>query len=101
MGQGDSTLIRTPKLVMLIDGGGTPRGDYDVGARTVLPALRAMTVRSLDVMVATHADADHIEGLTSVLLGLPVGELWIGQRKDDPNLNMLLQGRRRAPRSGA
>ncbi len=91
VGQGDSTLIRTPKLVMLIDGGGTPRGDYDVGARTVLPALRAMTVRSLDVMVATHADADHIEGLTSVLRGLPVGELWIGQRKDDPNLNLLLR----------
>ncbi|WP_161883380.1 ComEC/Rec2 family competence protein [Deinococcus alpinitundrae] len=76
---------------MLIDGGGTPRGDYDVGARTVLPALRAMNVRSLDVMVATHADADHIEGLTSVMLGLPVGKLWIGERKDDPNLNMLLR----------
>ena len=91
VGQGDSTLIRTPKLMMLIDGGGTPRGDYDVGARTVLPALRAMNVRKLDVMVATHADADHIEGLSSVMLGLPVGELWIGQRKDDPNLNTLLR----------
>ncbi|AZI42825.1 DNA internalization-related competence protein ComEC/Rec2 [Deinococcus psychrotolerans] len=91
VGQGDSSLIRTPKLTMLIDGGGTPRGDYDVGKGTVLPALRAMNVRSLDVMVATHADADHIEGLISVLLGLPVGELWIGQRKDDPNLNMLLR----------
>ncbi len=99
VGQGDSTLIRTPKLTMLIDGGGTPRGDYDVGARTVLPALRAMNVRSLDVMVATHADADHIEGLTSILLNLPVGELWIGERKDDPNLNMLLRAaeQRRVP----
>ncbi|AWN22069.1 DNA internalization-related competence protein ComEC/Rec2 [Deinococcus irradiatisoli] len=91
VGQGDSSLIRTGGLTMLIDGGGTPRGDYDVGARTVLPALRAMNVRKIDVMVATHADADHIEGLTSVLLGLPVGELWIGERKDDPNLNMLLR----------
>ena len=99
VGQGDSSLIRTPRLTMLIDGGGTPRGDYDVGARTVLPALRAMGVRKLDVMVATHADADHIEGLTSVMNGLPVGELWIGQRKDDPNLNMLLRAaaERRVP----
>ena len=91
VGQGDSTLIRIPGLNMLIDGGGTPQGSYDVGARTVLPALRALNVRSLDVMVATHADADHIEGLTSVMRGIKVGELWIGQRKDDPNLNMLLR----------
>ena len=32
---------------MLIDGGDTPRGDYDVGARTVLPALRAMNMQAL------------------------------------------------------
>ena len=91
VGQGDSSLIRTPKLTMLIDGGGTPRGDYDVGARTVLPALRAMGVRSLGIVVATHADADHIEGLISVVRGIPVGELWIGQRTDDPNLQLLLR----------
>jgi competence protein ComEC len=91
VGQGDSTLVHLPGLNMLIDGGGTPRGDYDVGQRTVLPALRAMNVRSIDIMVASHADADHIEGLTSVMYGLKVGELWIGQRKDDPNLNMLLR----------
>ncbi len=96
VGQGDSTLVRLPHLTMLLDGGGTPQSDYDVGARTVLPALRALGVRSLNVVVATHADADHIEGLISVLRGIPVAELWIGQPpteapNPDPNLSMLLR----------
>ncbi|ULH14860.1 DNA internalization-related competence protein ComEC/Rec2 [Deinococcus sp. KNUC1210] len=91
VGQGDSTLIRAGALRMLIDGGGTPRGDYDVGAKTVVPALHALGVHALEIVVATHADADHIEGLVSVLKLLPVGELWIGQRKtEDPLLAELL-----------
>ncbi|WP_425146493.1 DNA internalization-related competence protein ComEC/Rec2 [Deinococcus sp.] len=86
VGQGDSTLVRAGALRVLIDGGGTPRGDYDVGANTVVPALHALGVHALDIVVATHADADHIEGLVSVLRLLPVGELWIGQRKTGDRL---------------
>jgi competence protein ComEC len=78
VGQGDATLIRANGLNMLVDGGGTPRGSYDVGAKTVVPALHAVGVFSVGIMVATHADADHIEGLVSVLNLMPVGELWIG-----------------------
>lgn len=91
VGQGDATLVRLPHLTVLIDAGGSVGSDYDVGGHTVLPALRALGVRKLDVVVATHADTDHIEGLSSVLRGLPVGELWIGQRKtDDPVLTAVL-----------
>ena len=91
VGQGDSTLIRAGGLSMLIDGGGTPRGDYDVGAGTVVPALHALGVTSLGMVVATHADADHIEGLISVLRLMPVGELWIGERRaDNPVFTALL-----------
>ena len=91
VGQGDSTLIRANNLNMLIDGGGTPRGDYDVGAGTVVPALHALGITGLGVVVATHADADHIEGLISVLRLIPVGELWIGERRaDNPVLTALL-----------
>lgn len=33
VGQGDSTLIRLPGADILVDGGGTPRGDFDIGKR--------------------------------------------------------------------
>lgn len=95
VGQGDATLLRLDGLNVLIDGGGTPRGDYDVGARTVVPALRALGVNRLDIVVGTHADADHLEGLSSVLRLMAVGELWIGQRKQgDPVLDALLRAAR-------
>lgn len=91
VGQGDCTLIRLPGLTMLVDAGGSVGSDYDVGGRTVVPALRALGVRGIDIVIATHADTDHIEGLTSVLSAMKVGELWIGQRKEgDPVLEPVL-----------
>lgn len=46
---------------MLIDGGTPSAGS------TVLAYLRAQAVDDLEVMVATHADSDHIGGLIDVL----------------------------------
>ncbi|MBB5365497.1 DNA internalization-related competence protein ComEC/Rec2 [Deinococcus humi] len=91
IGQGDCTLIRLPHLTVLIDAGGSVNSDFDVGGRTVVPALRALGVRKLDIVIGTHADTDHLEGISGVLRALPVGELWIGQRKtDDPVMTTLL-----------
>jgi len=84
VGQGDSSLIRLPgRVEILVDGGGTPFSDFDVGARTVVPALRALGVDELELVVATHADTDHIEGLVSVLKLMPVRGLVIGHAAPD------------------
>ena len=95
IGQGDSTLVRLGNFTALFDGGGTPRGDFDVGAKTVVPALHSSGVFHLDLVVATHADSDHIEGLSSVLRQMPVGKLWIGERKSgDSVLDAVLEAAR-------
>jgi len=79
VGQGDAVVIRCARgQAVLVDGGGTPFSDFDVGARTVVPALRALGVGALPLVVATHADVDHIEGLVAVLRAFPVGMLLIG-----------------------
>lgn len=79
VGQGDSLLLRLKgRVEVLVDGGGSPFSSYDVGAGDVLPALRALGVDELELVVATHADADHIEGLASVLRGMPVQLLVYG-----------------------
>lgn len=92
VGQGDSTLLQLGHFNVLIDGGGSPGSDFDVGAKTVVPALRKLGVFRLDVVVATHADTDHIEGLTSVIQQIPVGELWVGHLKtSDPVMQEVLQ----------
>lgn len=84
VGQGDSTLVRLPNRVeILVDAGGTPFSDFDIGENTVVPALRALDVDELELVVATHADTDHIEGLASVLREIPVGQLVIGYPSED------------------
>ena len=82
VGQGDSVLVRLPNRVeILIDAGGTPFSDYDTGSRIVVPTLRALGVDELELVIASHPDTDHIEGLLSVLELMPVQELIIGHPK--------------------
>lgn len=91
VGQGDSTLIRLPgRVEILVDGGGTPFSDFDVGARTVVPALRALGVDELELVVASHADTDHVEGLVSVLELMPVQKLLIGHHGENEAFAALL-----------
>ncbi len=79
VGQGDSTLIRLPnRQEILVDGGGSPFSDFDVGKRTVVPALKALGIDELEMVIASHADTDHIEGLESVLNSIKVERLVIG-----------------------
>ena len=76
VGQGDATLLQTPDgATVLVDGG--PPG-------TGLPAkLRDRGVRSLDVVVLTHAQEDHQGGLEEVLASFDVGVLVDGGLPDD------------------
>jgi competence protein ComEC len=71
VGQGDSILVQSPGgAAMLIDGGGDLDGrpsGYDVGAHRVVPALRRLGVRALDVVVLSHPHEDHAGGLVAVL----------------------------------
>jgi competence protein ComEC len=62
VGQGDSIYIETPDgHQMLIDGG------PDAGVISKLSEVMPFGDRSIDVVVATHPDADHIGGLPQVL----------------------------------
>lgn len=68
VGQGDAALVHEGGRVWLIDGGRP--GDR------VLQYLRREGIFRLDVVVATHEEADHVGGLHPVLAALEVGELW-------------------------
>lgn len=70
VGQGDASIIEFPDgKTMLID---TPRGKAD----TVISTLRADGRSTIDWLVATHPDADHIGGLDSVISSMDIGSIW-------------------------
>lgn len=77
VGQGDATLVQGRRASVLVDAGTALPGGIDLGASVVVPALRALGVRGLDLAVATHADLDHRGGLASVLGRIRVDRLWL------------------------
>ena len=59
VGQGDSTFIVTPNnQVILIDGGGNQ--NYNVGKNTLLPYILDRGYNSIDFMIVSHFDNDHV-----------------------------------------
>lgn len=62
VGQGDCTLIELPDgKTMLIDAGQVDQGEV------VVEYLNGLEINTIDYMVATHSDSDHIGGLIKVL----------------------------------
>ena len=67
VGQGDAAVIQCGGQSMLIDGGKPEKSSY------IYAWLQQHGLSYLDVIVATHVDADHIGGLSGALNYAPVG----------------------------
>lgn len=78
VGQGLSMLVLTREHALLYDAGPS-FGDFDIGERVVLPSLRALDVRALDMLLLSHADNDHSGGAEAVARGMPVGRVVSGE----------------------
>jgi competence protein ComEC len=66
VGQGDATLVQAPGgATMLVDGG--------PDERLLLELLRERRVGRIDLLVLTHAHADHVDGLAAVVTRYPIG----------------------------
>jgi competence protein ComEC len=71
IGQGDATLLQAGRHAVLVDAG-PPGGP-------VLRRLGSEGVRALDLLVATHAQADHLGASAAVLRAMPVGAVLDGR----------------------
>jgi competence protein ComEC len=71
VGQGDSIYIKAPNGEdIIIDGGNNSKGD------DVVAYLKKQKVDDIEVMIATHPDADHIGGLDTVLSAFRVEQVY-------------------------
>lgn len=74
VGQGDAALVRSAGQTMLIDLG--PDSDE------LKSCLEKAKVSSIDIVLLSHFDADHVGGLWA-LSGVPVGEVRVSGFQDD------------------
>jgi competence protein ComEC len=74
--QGDSTVLELPGgEVVLIDGGASYER-FDMGRSVVAPYLWNRGIRTIDYVIATHPQLDHVGGLTYVLRHFNVRHVW-------------------------
>ncbi|MBI1732127.1 MAG: ComEC/Rec2 family competence protein [Gammaproteobacteria bacterium] len=78
VGQGLAAVIRTSRHTLLYDTGPAFGPDFNAGEAVIVPWLRQAGVRSLDVLVQSHGDRDHIGGLASVREAVPVERILTG-----------------------
>lgn len=67
VGQGAAVLVEFPnRHTMLMDAGGAPGSDFDVGRWVVAPALLARDITHVDDLVLTHPHPDHYGGMAYI-----------------------------------
>lgn len=95
VGEGDSLLVVTPDgHKVLLDGGGFPlwmHSQMDIGEDVVSPYLWERGISRLDAVALTHAHADHMAGLVSIIPNFRPRELWLPGNVPVEEIKRLLQ----------
>ena len=85
VGQGDCVVVTakkfTKRMVVVYDTGGLP--NYDTGKQVVAPFLRYLGEGSIDVLILSHYDYDHVGGALGLLEQCKVRELLLPQEALD------------------
>jgi ComEC/Rec2-related protein len=77
VGHGTSHVIQHRQYTMMIDGGS--KSNLDVGSNTILSTIRKLGITSIDVVVITHSDLDHIAGLVDVFKSMRVNRVLVAK----------------------
>lgn len=90
VGQGDCAVFQEDGYTILIDAG--PKNErYDAGEKIVLPELRRMGIREIDLLILSHPDADHIGGVAAIAKKIPITQVVVPAHfKSHPDLAKTL-----------
>ncbi|MCL4558664.1 MAG: DNA internalization-related competence protein ComEC/Rec2 [Deltaproteobacteria bacterium] len=84
VGHGDSAFVESPHGgTMLIDGGGGFPGSRDIGESVVARYLWSLKRSSVDYVIASHPQVDHIGGLGFVVRHMHVKEVYRSDCRPD------------------
>lgn len=97
VGQGDCVVVQHAGHTLLVDA--APATDtFDAGRRIARPALEALGVDTIDLVLLTHPDADHIGGLPALARAFPIGRVAVSDCfRQHPDLLRVLREARIDP----
>ncbi len=76
VGLGDAMVIHTPENKNILIDAGVRYGSFSMGEKIVVPYLRSEGINSLDAVICSHFDRDHIGGIIEVLENLKVDKIF-------------------------
>jgi competence protein ComEC len=93
VGQGSSTFIHIPDgSRILIDGGGSRNGNFNVGERIIAPFLRHQRIWRIDKAIITHPHSDHFNGMDFIFKHFQPETVYInGDRRGEGNYSQLIE----------
>jgi len=92
VGQGDATLIITPRgQAVLIDTGGS--SNFDIGERVVAPYLKHYGVTAVEYLILTHGHQDHTGGAAGVADQIGVNKVIVAKEKYSQPVQALLRSK--------
>ena len=92
VGQGDATLLELPDGQTVLIDGGAAYERWDMGRMVVGPYLWDRGIRTIDHLVATHPQLDHVGGLAWVIENFNIRHFWTnGVQRDESFYQTLSQ----------
>lgn len=76
IGQGDASLIQFPNGENWLYDGGVAGFNFDSGEKIILPLLEFYRIDTLNTILVSHPDADHLGGIVKVLEDFPVKKVF-------------------------
>ena len=90
VGDGSAALLEIPGgYTIMIDGGGfSDNSSFDVGSRIIAPLLWKKKIKTVDLLILSHPNSDHLNGLIYLADHFNVKTLWTN---DEPHPTMGYQ----------
>ncbi|MBW2568430.1 MAG: DNA internalization-related competence protein ComEC/Rec2 [Deltaproteobacteria bacterium] len=87
VGQGSSALVELPGgRCVLIDGGGfSDNALFDVGEKIIAPFLWSKKIKTIDTIILSHPNTDHLNGLLYIARHFNVKRVWTNGEVADIN----------------
>jgi len=75
VGQGLAVVVRTKNHTLVYDTGSRSPSGFNMGDAALIPFLIANQVNSIDTIIISHGDNDHIGGLQAILNNFTIGNI--------------------------